>query len=96
MKTIPLSAGLANFSFTTRLNDTQLKFALRWLTRYGYFTVDIFNSDGSALILGRALHVGVNLLDGLNTGIGNIVLEGEKATIANLGIDNRLNWYPHD
>lgn len=96
MKTIPLSAGLANFSFTTRLNDTQLKFTFRWLTRYGYFTVDIFNSDGSALTLGRALHIGVNLLDGLNTGIGNIMLEGEKATLANLGIDNRLNWYPHD
>lgn len=96
MKTIPLSAGLANFSFTTRLNDTQLKFTFRWLTRYGYFSVDIFNSDGSALTLGRVLHVGVNLLDGLNTQIGNIVLEGGKATIANLGIDNKLNWYPHD
>lgn len=96
MKTIPLESGYPDFTFSTTLDSTRLKFRFRWLTRYGYYTVDIYNSDGSALTLGRALHVNINLLAGLNTSIGRIVLEGTAPTIDNLGIDNNLNWYADD
>ncbi|CPR20608.1 hypothetical protein JMY81_01130 [Brenneria goodwinii] len=96
MKTIPLARGLADFSFTSNLNDTLLRFNVRWLTRYGYFVVDIRDTDNAPIALGRALHVGINLLAGLNTDIGKIVLEGETPTLANLGVTNNLNWYPDD
>ncbi|PWC10647.1 hypothetical protein B4923_16125 [Brenneria roseae subsp. americana] len=96
MKTIPLTRGLADFSFTSTLNDIPLQFNVRWLTRYSYFVVDIRDADNNPIALGRALHVGVNLLAGLNTTIGKIVLEGETPTLANLGVTNNLNWYPND
>ncbi|AMO49207.1 Hypothetical protein AKI40_2819 [Enterobacter sp. FY-07] len=96
MKTIPLTASLADFSFTSTLNDTLLQFNIRWLTRYGYFVVDIRNANNEPIALGRGLHVGVNLLAGLNSNIGKIVLEGETPTFANLGVTNNLNWYPND
>lgn len=96
MKTIPLTASLADFSFTTTLNDSLLQFNIRWLTRYGYFVVDIRNASNEPIALGRGLHVGANLLAGLNSTIGKIVLEGEAPTIANLGVTNNLNWYPND
>lgn len=96
MKTIPLTAGLADFSFSTQLDETRLKFNIRWLTRYNYFTVDIRDSDDNPVACGRALHAGVNLLAGLNVSIGKIMLEGDRPTTDNLGIDNNLNWYPDD
>ncbi|RAW93949.1 MULTISPECIES: phage baseplate plug family protein [unclassified Photorhabdus] len=94
MNIIPLTRNAAYQKFSVTLNNHQLVFYLSWLTRYGYFVVDIINIDNSPMALGRALHVGVNLLADLNTDIGKIVLEGETPTISNLGIKNQLKWYP--
>lgn len=94
MKIIPLNNGATSQHFTVTLNNHNLRFTLNWLTRYNYFRVDIRDSDENPIALGRALHVGVNLLAGLNVSIGDIILEGEMPTIANLGINNQLKWYP--
>ncbi len=94
MKIIPLTNGLAYQKLTVTLNDFNLGLYFLWLTRYGYFTVDIYDSGGSPIVLGRALHVGVNLLSGINSSIGAISLDGDPPTIANLGINNKLKWYP--
>ncbi|CNH77782.1 phage baseplate plug family protein [Yersinia pekkanenii] len=94
MKIIPLTNGLAYQKLTVTVGDFNLWFYLRWLTRYGYFTVDIHDANGTPIALGRALHVGIDLLSGINTNIGKISLDGESATIANLGVNNKLKWYP--
>ncbi|AYH27178.1 hypothetical protein C5E20_08545 [Pectobacterium parmentieri] len=96
MKTIPLTRGIADFSFSSTLNDATLRFNVRWLTRYSYFVVDIRDAMGNPIALGRALHVGVNLLAGLNTRIGRLVLDGETPTMENLGVTNNLRWHPND
>lgn len=92
MSTIALTSGLAYQDFSTTVNGTRLRFQLRWLTRYQYYSVNIYDTDGEPVALGRALHAGVNLLSGLNLNIGAIALEGEPATLDNLGIKNTLNW----
>lgn len=96
MKIVPLTRGLADFSFTSTLNNATLRFNVRWLTRYSYFVVDIRDAIGAPIALGRGLHVGVNLLAGLNTDIGRLVLDGETPTMENLGVTNNLRWYPND
>ncbi|WJV60992.1 hypothetical protein PCO87_13770 [Pectobacteriaceae bacterium C52] len=96
MKTIPLTRGLADFSFTSTLNNMLLRFNVRWLTRYSYFVVDIRDANNESIATGRGLHAGVDLLSGLNTSIGKIVLEGETPTLTNLGVTNNLIWYPND
>ncbi len=96
MKVIPLTRGLADFSFNSTLNDATLRFNVRWLTRYSYFVVDIRDATGNPITLGRGLHVGVNLLAGLNIDIGRLVLDGETPTMENLGVTNNLRWYPDD
>ncbi|ENY3036317.1 phage baseplate plug family protein [Serratia marcescens] len=94
-KAIPLNNGYAFQRFRVQLGNHLLIFRLRWLTRYGYFCVDIFDGD-IPVTLGRALHPGVNLLSGLNTDLGRLVLEGENPRVDTLGLNNRLIWYPND
>ncbi|PXB01114.1 phage baseplate plug family protein [Pectobacterium carotovorum] len=94
MNIIPLINSVADQEFSAQLGNNNVSFRVRWLTRYGYFLVDIRDSAGNPIVLGRAMHVDVNLLAGLNTRIGKIVLEGETPTIANLGERNSLVWYP--
>lgn len=93
MKTIPLRPGDAFQRFGVTLAGTYIQFRLRWSTRHGYYSVDIRRADGTPIALGRALHPGINLLAGLNVELGRIVLEGEPATIGNLGIANKLRWF---
>ncbi|MDB6366759.1 hypothetical protein PH242_03425 [Photorhabdus bodei] len=93
MNIIPLTRNAAYQTFSVNLNNHRLIFYLHWLTKYGYFIVDI-KDNNIPIVLGRALHVGVNLFSGLNTDIGEIILEGETPTISNLGIKNQLKWYP--
>ncbi len=92
MKTIPLSPGDAFQRFSITLKGESVQFRLRWPTRHGYYSVDLRRADGSPIALGRALHPGINLLAGLNVDLGRIVLEGEPATVANLGVTNKLRW----
>ncbi|EMB4322236.1 hypothetical protein RJ492_001208 [Pluralibacter gergoviae] len=95
MKIIPLNSGFAYQRFSVQLGNHFLKFRLEWLTRFKYYTVDIYEND-QPIVLGRALHPGVNLVAGLNTDIGIISLEGESPTVANLGKSNQLRWYTHE
>jgi hypothetical protein len=92
---VPLSSGNAYFRFRIQLGNHNLVFRLRWLTLYGYFCVDI-DEKGEPVICGRALHPGVDLLAGLNTDIGQLVLRGTSPTINNLGVDNKLEWIPNE
>ena len=78
------------------LGGTYVQFRLRWSTRHSYFTVDMRRADGAPIALGRGLHPDINLLAGLNLALGRVVLEGEAPTIANLGITNKLRWYPDE
>ncbi|EHD21773.1 MULTISPECIES: phage baseplate plug family protein [Brenneria] len=94
MNIIPLINSVTDQEFSVQLGNNNLAFRVRWLTRYSYFVVDIRDADNNPIALGRALHVGINLLAGLNTRIGKIVLEGETPTLANLGEKNNLVWYP--
>jgi uncharacterized protein DUF6983 len=91
MIVIPLSGGFAFQRFRVQLGEHYLAFRLRWLTRYGYYCVDILE-NGQPVVLGRALHPDVNILAGLNTNIGAIYLRGESPTVSNLGVDNKLEW----
>lgn len=96
MKTIPVVAGSAMQKFGVPLGGEYVRFELRWMTSYGYFTVDLRRADGTPIALGRALHPTVDLLSGLNVGLGRLVLEGAPATINNLGQLNKLRWYPDE
>lgn len=88
---IPLNSGFAFQRFRVQLGSHYLVFCLRWLTRYGYYCVDILEK-GQPIVLGRALHPDVNILAGINTDIGAIYLRGENPTVSNLGVDNKLEW----
>lgn len=92
MKIIPLNSGYAFQRFRLQLNQHLLVFRLRWLTRFSYYCVDIFEKD-VPVVLGRALHPGINLLAGLNTDMGQLILKGDSPTVGNLGKDNKLIWY---
>lgn len=93
MKIIPLQAGYAHQIFTISSSGKTLTFYLNWLTRFNYYTVDIYDESGSPIVLGRALHPEINLLSGLCIDIAPIILSGEQPTISNLGIANELRWY---
>lgn len=86
MQVIPLEQR-AHFRFRTSLGGESYRFRFNWLTRYEYFTVDIERGD-ELIARGRALHPGINLFDGLDS--GELVLEGAAPTPRNLGINNRL------
>ncbi|HHT7519864.1 Uncharacterised protein [Klebsiella oxytoca] len=94
-QSVPLSSGYSFQKFRIQLGPHYLIFRLRWLTRFEYFCVDIYEQD-EPIVLGRALHPGVNLLAGLNTTIGSLILRGESPTVSNLGIENKLEWVPHE
>ncbi|WP_416211212.1 phage baseplate plug family protein [Kosakonia sacchari] len=94
-QSIPLSSGYSFQKFRVQLGQHYLIFRLRWLTRFEYFCVDIYEQD-KPVVLGRALHPGVDLLAGLNTTIGALILRGESPTVTNLGEANKLEWVPYD
>lgn len=89
IRTIPLTAGLPHQRFHVELNGRTVTVRLYWSTRYGFYCVDLYEGE-TPLALGRALHPGIDLLHGLNLGLGQLYLEGRPATVANLGIDNKL------
>lgn len=75
--------------FTVPLSGRPITISLRWLHQYGFYAVDIVE-NGVAITQGRGLHPGINLLAGLNTGLGTLMLEGRQPTLENLGQRNRL------
>lgn len=90
---IPMSPSRAFFKFRVVLSERLFQFTVKWSTRFGFYTVDIYEGTTS-VILGRGLHPGVDILYGLNLGIGSLYLDGEVATVENLGISNKLRYDP--
>lgn len=89
MKVINIPSGNAHFQFDTDLAGTRLRIRCDWLTRWEYFLVSI--SRGSDLLAtGRALHPDIDLLKGLELGIGTLQIEGRPPTPENLGNRNQL------
>jgi len=88
---IPLNSGAPYQRFSVDLSGRLLTFELRWLNQYSFFAVDI-SENGTPITQGRGLHPGVNLVNGLLTGLGSIYLVGEPPTIANLGVANKLRY----
>lgn len=90
---IPLDPGHAHFRFRTTLGGVTLGFRFDWLTRWGYYNVEV--TRGSEVIArSRALHPDIDLLEGLGLGIGRLYLDGAAPTPANLGVTNVLRHEP--
>lgn len=91
---IPLQANAPRQTFVTQLDGNMYRFRLRWLTLYEYFAVDLYEGTdadaGAAITLGRGLFPQMNIVRGLNLGMGSIALEGDVPTVSNLGKENRL------
>lgn len=88
MRTINLQQGAAHQRFRVNLDGESVEIRLNWLTRFGYYTVDI-TVNGERQASGRGLHPEVNLLEGTDVG-GQLYIKGAQPTPANLTIDNRL------
>lgn len=91
-KTLSLPSSYSYFTFQSSLNNTAYTFAFTWLTRFSYYVVSMYDSSGTPIFQGRGLHPNMDLLDGLQLGIGKLYLVGDPATVANLGVDNTLTW----
>lgn len=90
---IPLKPGSAFLRFSVTLSGRNIRVVLRWSTRYGFYSVDLYEGD-VPLVRGRGLHPEVDLIGGLNLGIGKLYLSGKPATIENLGQENKLRYEP--
>jgi len=86
---IPLNNQSPYQRFSVQLSNRLIEFELRWLVQYEFYAVNLYEA-GVPITLGRGLHPGVNIVKGLNSGLGAIYLEGQSPTIENLGINNRL------
>lgn len=86
---IPLPNGESIINFDAQIGDYQFGFRLYWIVDAGYYRVSI-KANGDDLVLGKGLHPGIDLLKNQNLNIGKIYLEGQTATIDNLGVANRL------
>ena len=82
--------------FTARLGSSTLTIELQWMARAEVFRVNISTAQGISLTAGRYLLPGADLLAGLypppGASYGSLMLEGDMATPANLGINNMLVW----
>lgn len=90
---IPLSPGNAHLRFRADLGDIVIGVRLDWLTRYGYFNVELSRGD-EVIARSRALHPDIDLLEGLGLDAGRLYLDGKPATPDNLGEANKLRYEP--
>ena len=90
-KTIPLLTGEAQQSFSVPLGDYSLQFNFFWVTRFGYFRVDIYDlSEGKEVVtLGQIAHDQVDMLEGFK--YGKVYMDGD-ATPDNVGVTVFLRW----
>ncbi|MGJ8524182.1 hypothetical protein R84981_002901 [Carnimonas sp. R-84981] len=91
--TISLPTPSRYMEFTAQLTAGFFRFKLSWLERVGYYSAEVYGQNNQPIILGRGLHPDINLLGGIGSDFGALVLEGKSATLENLGIDNELKWY---
>ena len=88
MRTISLQQGAAHQRFRVNLDNQSVEVRLNWLTRFGYYSVDI-SVDGERQASGRGLHPEINLLEGTSVA-GELYILGRQPTPNNLTVDNRL------
>ena len=88
MMTIPLQNGQAHFQLRTTLSDRDVTIRADWLTRFGYYSVDI-EVDGELAIAGKGLHPGVNLLRFTDVP-GTLTISGEQPSPENIGRTAKL------
>lgn len=88
MRTINLQQGSAHQRFRVNLDGRSVEVRLNWLTRFGYFSVDI-DVEGERQASGRGLHPEINLLEGTDVE-GALYIKGLQPTPANLTVDNSL------
>lgn len=90
--TLSLPSSYSYFTFQSSLGSNAYTFSFRWLTRFSYYAVSLYDSSDTPVFQGRGLHPGMDLLSGLQLGLGRLYLVGEPATVANLGMNNVLTW----
>lgn len=94
MADVPLEPGLPFQELDFPAGDLTLRLSVFWVTRFGYFRVNIFDLDNDRVVTnGRCAHLNVNMLRGIN-GYGSLTIRGERPTLENLGNTARLEWLP--
>lgn len=83
MRKIPLRQGQAHFRLRTTLAERQIELRVDWLTRYGYYSADIY-VDGELVTAGRGMHLGVNLLRYTDVP-GELAITGVEPTPETIG-----------
>lgn len=77
MQEIPLPRGGKNYNFTIDLNGDEYDLDIKWNVRASAFYMDVYDSDGTAIILGKRMEPEVFLLDtvqGTDRPFGELVL----------------------
>lgn len=88
MRTIPLQNGQAHFRLRTTLAERDVAIHADWLTRYGYYSVDVY-VDGALAVAGKGLHPEMNLLKRTDVP-GTLTISGDAPTPENLGRTAKL------
>lgn len=89
IREIPLQPGNAHLSFRVELSGTSVRVRLNWLTRFGYYTVQIEGPDG-VLAKGMGLHPDMDLLVDVPSIPGQLYIDGPAPKVDNLGREARL------
>ena len=98
---LPLSSAPAQ-SFTTQLGDRKFYFEVRYNSRNGVWTLDMFDdASREAIFSGLAIVLGVDLLDPYNFDLGALIAQdktgqGKDATADDLGSRVALYWVSND
>lgn len=88
---IPLESGFSFIKFKVVLSSRLFTFRLRWMTAYQFYSVDVIEGTDD-VVLGRGLHPDTDLFEGLNLNVGRLYLDGDAATVDNLGSSNVLRY----
>ena len=91
---IPLLRNEPHQSFSADLGDYTLLFEFFYVTRFGYFRVNITDITSTAIVLtlGRIANPAVDLLAGVDIDVGRIFFNGDQPALDNLGISAKLLW----
>lgn len=96
-KEIPLITSNPHQNFSVTLGSYTLKFEFSWITRFGYFRVNVFEqSDNNRVIaLGQAARSGVDILSRFEK-YGRVYIAGSEPTLENIGVNSKLMWEAPD
>lgn len=98
---LPISSDPAQ-SFTCQLGATKYYFVVRYNSRNGVWTLDLYNdATRAAILLGLALLTGSDLLEPYNLGIGRLLVvdgegRGRDAGADDMGGRVTVNWISPD